>query len=38
MTTLIKVTYIDTPAQRYLAIYNATGVELVRVVRTVRVA
>lgn len=35
MKTVIKITYVDTPKQRYIAMYNATGVELVKVVKTV---
>ena len=35
MKTIIKVTYIDTPKQRFVAMQNATGVDLIPVIKTV---
>ncbi len=38
MNTIVKITYIDTPVQRYVAMSNSNGYELHPVVRTVEVA
>lgn len=37
MKIIIKVTYVNTPKQRYIAMYTANGVELQRVIKTVEV-